>query len=117
MEEIRPSAPEPECAASEAQDRGLDVSHKLTKAQLALDIVTNCGFSQRESKRVLELILDAMVQALSRGERIEIRGFGTMATRIRKARVRRNPATGEKVEVPAKRVPYFRASKQLKEML
>ena len=90
---------------------------KLTKAKLSKEIARNCDFSLKEGKQLLELILDAMVRSLSRGERVEIRGFGSFAVRVRDARVGRNPKTGARVGVPAKRVAYFRASKRLKEVL
>ena len=72
--------------------------------------------SLKDSRQVLDVVLNAMTDALARGERIEIRGFGAFATRVRKTRISRNPITGGKLEVPAKRVPYFRASKDLQEI-
>jgi integration host factor subunit beta len=90
------------------------MSGKLTKAELSKEIARNCGSSLKEGKELLEIILSAMARALSGGERVEVRGFGTFATRVRRARVGRNPKTGRSVEVKAKRVPYFRASKQLR---
>jgi len=96
---------------------GSHMSGKLTKAELSKEIAQNCEVSLKQSKQVLELILDAMVRALSKGERVEIRGFGSFATRVRNSRLGRNPVTGAKVKVPARRIPYFRASKQLKEIL
>jgi integration host factor subunit beta len=93
------------------------MGRKLTKAELSRSIAATCNSSLREGHQVLDVVLSAMTDALARGERIEIRGFGTFATRVRKTRLSRNPITGGKLEVPAKRVPYFRASKDLQEML
>ena len=93
------------------------MSGKLTKAVLSHEIARNCKASLKESKQLLELILNAMVRALSQGERVEIRGFGSFATHVRKPRVGRNPRTGARVEVQARRVPYFRASKQLRAVM
>ena len=93
------------------------MSGKLTKAELAKEIARNCESSLKEGKDILELILGAMTRALSRGERVEIRGFGSFATRVRNPRVGRNPKTGAIVNVPQKRVPYFRASKELRTLL
>ena len=93
------------------------MSGKLTKAELSKAIARNCGSSLKEGKELLEITLRAMARALSRGERIEVRGFGSFATRVRRARVGRNPKTGTSVGVQAKRVPYFRASKQLRAAL
>ncbi len=90
---------------------------KVTKAEISKEIAQNCGSSLKEGKEILELILSAMAHALSKGERVEIRGFGSFATRVRKTRIGRNPKTGTLVEVPAKRVPYFRPSKDLRDFL
>jgi integration host factor subunit beta len=90
---------------------------KLTKAELSKEIADSCDSSLKDSRQVLDVVLSAMTDALARGERIEIRGFGAFATRVRKTRISRNPITGGKLEVPAKRVPYFRASKDLQEIL
>ena len=91
-------------------------SGKLTKLVLSREIARNCEVSLNESKQLLELILNAMVHALSRGERVEIRGFGSFAARIRKSRIGRNPVTGAPIPVPAKRVLFFRAAKHLLSM-
>jgi integration host factor subunit beta len=63
----------------------------------------------------VKMILDAMAEALSKGDRIEIRGFGSFALNYRPPRVGRNPKSGEKVEVPEKWVPHFKAGKELRE--
>ena len=63
----------------------------------------------------VKMIFDRLSDALNRGERIEIRGFGAFSLRTRKSRVGRNPRTGEPVEVLAKRIPYFRPGKELRE--
>lgn len=87
---------------------------KLTKAELSKEIARNCGSSLKEGKDLLDIILNAIVRAFSRGERVEIRGFGSFGTRVRKERIGRNPKTGAVVKVQAKRVLHFRASKQLR---
>jgi integration host factor subunit beta len=71
-------------------------------------------FSHRESETVVNAMFDAMAAVLARGERIEIRGFGTFGVKPRDARQGRNPKTGEAVAVEAKRVPFFRAGKELR---
>ena len=63
----------------------------------------------------VKTILDAMAEALSKGDRIEIRGFGSFALNYRPPRVGRNPKSGEKVDVPEKWVPHFKAGKELRE--
>ena len=63
----------------------------------------------------VKMMLDAMTEALAKGDRIEIRGFGSFSLNYRPPRVGRNPKTGDKVEVPAKYVPHFKAGKELRE--
>src|SRR6185437_14235676 len=89
----------------------------LTKAELKLEIAEAAGVSLKEAKEILEIILDSMVRALRKGERVEVRGFGTLSTHTRDARNGRNPKTGIEVNVPAKRVPHFKPSVELKAMV
>jgi integration host factor subunit beta len=65
----------------------------------------------------VETIFDSVVRSLRAGDKIEIRGFGSFRTRQRKPRMGRNPKTGEKVEVPAKKIPFFKPSKELKDLV
>ena len=65
----------------------------------------------------METIFDSVVRSLRSGDKIEIRGFGSFRTRQRKPRVGRNPKTGARVEVPAKKIPYFKPSKELKDVI
>ncbi len=69
----------------------------------------------KDADFAVKMILDAMSEALVRGDRIEIRGFGSFALNYRPPRVGRNPKSGEKVSVPAKWVPHFKAGKELHE--
>jgi integration host factor subunit beta len=69
----------------------------------------------KDADFAVKMILDAMTSALSRGDRIEIRGFGSFALNYRPPRTGRNPKSGEKVQVPAKYVPHFKAGKELRE--
>ncbi len=69
----------------------------------------------RDAELAVKVILDAMAETLMRGGRIEIRGFGSFALNYRPPRVGRNPKSGEKVQVPAKYVPHFKAGKELRE--
>ena len=69
----------------------------------------------KDAEFAVKMILDAMTDALSRGDRIEIRGFGSFALNYRPPRVGRNPKSGEKVQVPEKHVPHFKAGKELRE--
>ena len=69
----------------------------------------------KDADFAVKMILDAMAAALSRGDRIEIRGFGSFALNYRPPRIGRNPKAGEKVQVPEKHVPHFKAGKELRE--
>jgi integration host factor subunit beta len=75
------------------------------------------GLYHRHSEIAVEAILGAIVDALADGNRVEIRGFGVFSARERRSRVGHNPRTGQSVPVPAKRVPLFRASKEICEAL
>lgn len=70
-----------------------------------------------EIEQVVDVFFDEIAQRLAEGGRVELRGFGAFSTREREARTGRNPRTGETVEVPAKRVPYFKAGKEIRERL
>src|SRR5271170_7489605 len=72
------------------------------------------GFTYRESEAVINAMFEAMAAVLERGERIEVRGFGSFGVKNRGARQGRNPKTGGLVEVEAKRIPFFRAGKELR---
>ena len=75
------------------------------------------GLTQREVESVVGAIFDSITEQLASGGRVELRGFGAFSTRRRDARVGRNPRTGESVEVDAKRVPYFKPGKEMRERL
>jgi integration host factor subunit beta len=71
--------------------------------------------SKKDTEIVVNTIFDAMTDSLKRGERIEIRGFGSFQVKVREAREGRNPKTGDEVHIPAKRTPFFKVGKELKE--
>ncbi|MBO9500382.1 integration host factor subunit beta [Brevundimonas sp. A19_0] len=77
----------------------------------------NPHLTQAEVERLVNVILGQMVETLSEGGRVEIRGFGAFSVRHRPARQGRNPRTGETVDVPAKAVPFFKSGKELRERL
>ena len=88
----------------------------MTKSELIAQLAER--FPQlvaKDADFAVKMILDAMSEALVRGDRIEIRGFGSFALNYRPPRVGRNPKSGEKVSVPAKWVPHFKAGKELRE--
>ena len=73
--------------------------------------------TQREVESVVSSVFDSITDQLAQGGRVELRGFGAFSTRKRDARVGRNPRTGESVQVNAKRVPYFKPGKEMRERL
>ena len=89
----------------------------LTKADLIGEVERIAELKRTESETVVETIFESIIAALQKGEKIEIRGFGSFRTRQRRGRVGRNPKTGEKVEVPAKKIPFFKPSKELKDFV
>src|SRR5450755_4159470 len=89
----------------------------VTKADLVEEVVRVTELPRKESEAVVETIFEGIIKALQDGDRIEIRGFGSFRTRQRRGRTGRNPKTGAKVEVPAKRIPFFKPSRELKEFV
>jgi len=89
----------------------------MTKAELIEEVFRAVEMTRKDSELIVEAIFDSVVRALRAGDRIEIRGLGSFGTRQRRPRVGRNPKTGACVEVPAKRVPYFKPSKELKALV
>jgi len=87
----------------------------LTRTELIQEVARVLEISMNESATTLDAIFNSMVRAIQAGDRIEIRGFGSFDTRQRKARIGRNPKTGASVEVPPKRVVFFKPGKDLKE--
>jgi integration host factor subunit beta len=89
----------------------------LTKADLIEEVLRITELPRKESETIVETIFESIILSLQKGEKIEIRGFGSFRTRSRRGRVGRNPKTGEKVEVPAKKIPFFKPSKELKDFV
>jgi len=89
----------------------------MTKAQLIDALSQRLGQSKQDSERVLDAVLDTAKAALQQGEKLDLRGFGTFKLRESKARLARNPRTGETVNVPAKKVAAFKPSKELAALL
>ena len=90
----------------------------MTKSELIAYLAEeNPHLFQRDVERIVTTIFDEIASALSRGDRVELRGFGAFSVKHREARIGRNPRTGEAVNVAAKRVPYFKTGKQLRDKL
>ncbi len=93
------------------------INDTVTKADLVEEVIRATDLPRKESEAIVETIFDSIIQALQTGDKIEIRGFGSFRTRQRRGRVGRNPKTGAKVEVPPKRIPFFKPSKELKDFV
>src|ERR1700757_347893 len=89
----------------------------MTKADLVEEVTQLGDLTRRDGEMIVDTIFDSVIHALRSGDKIEIRGFGSFRIRQRKPRIGRNPKTGAKVEVPAKRVPYFKPSKELRDLV
>jgi integration host factor subunit beta len=88
----------------------------MTKSELIARLAErNPRLVARDADEAVNTMLDAMTDALAAGQRIEIRGFGSFALNYRPPRVGRNPKSGDRVQVPAKYVPHFKAGKELRE--
>ena len=87
----------------------------MTKAELVEEVARAAELNKRDAEVIVETVFDSIISALHKGEKVELRGFGSFRTRERGPRRGRNPKTGEPVDVPAKRVPYFKPGKELKE--
>lgn len=89
----------------------------MTKADLIEDVSQAVEMSRKDSEIIVETIFESIIRSLRNGDKIEIRGFGSFRTRPRAARIGRNPKTGARVEVPAKKIPFFKPSKELKDLV
>ena len=89
----------------------------MTKSELIDAMAARSQLTKARAELVVNCVFEAMTEALQRGEGIEIRGFGSFTVRPYKAYSGRNPRTGEPVPVPAKRLPFFKVGKELKELV
>lgn len=89
----------------------------MTKADLVDDVANAAELTKKDAERLVEIVFESIIDSLNQGEKIELRGFGSFRVRKRGARHGRNPKTGEPVNIPAKQVPYFKAGKELKELI
>ena len=87
----------------------------MTKTDLIAQVAANTEMSKKSAEMAVNAAFEALGKAMAEGEKISISGFGTFETKERKARIGRNPHTKEAIEIPATRVPAFKASKALKD--
>jgi len=86
----------------------------IVKSKLLKQLANNYpNFLKKDLKKFTNIILDEIKQALNRGDRVELRGFGIFLTNIQKARISRNPKTGEKVNTPQKKTIHFKMAKEM----
>ena len=89
----------------------------MNKTELVAAVAETAGLTKKDAERVVNASIDAITAALARGEKVQISGFGTFETKEREARIGRNPHTKEEIHIPATRVPAFKASKALKDII
>lgn len=89
----------------------------MTKADLVDEVVRVSGLSKKQAEIIVHSVFQSIVDALQHDDKIELRGFGSFRVRKRRSRQGRNPKTGDRVEVPAKRIPYFKPGKELKDLI
>ena len=89
----------------------------MTKADLVEQVVKVSNVSKRDAEIVVNPLFHAIIDALQQDDKIELRGFGSFRVRRRRSRQGRNPKTGDRVEVPSKRIPYFKPGKELKDVI
>ena len=89
----------------------------VTKAALVEEVSRAADLTKKHAEVIVETVFRSIVTALRRGEKIELRGFGSFRLRQREPRKGRNPKTGDRVDVPPKRIPYFKPGKELRELI
>ena len=89
----------------------------VTKAALVEEVSRAADLTKKHAEVIVDAVFRSIITALHRGEKIELRGFGSFRLRRREPRRGRNPKTGDRVDVPPKRVPYFKPGKELKELI
>ena len=87
----------------------------MNKSELVEKLAERAKITKKRAEQVVNLVFEQMTEALRRGDRIEIRGFGSFTSKSYEAYTGRNPRTGETIHVPAKRLPFFKVGKELKE--
>jgi len=89
----------------------------MTKADLVEEVIRVADLSKKDAEIVVNTVFDQIVDALKSDDKIELRGFGSFRVRRRRSRQGRNPKTGDRVDVPSKRIPYFKPGKELRDLI
>jgi len=87
----------------------------MNKTELVAAVAEKAGMTKKDAERVVNATVDTIIQNLAQGEKVQISGFGIFEVKTREARVGRNPRTKEAIQIPATRLPVFKASKVLKD--
>ena len=103
--------------SNDADDDAAAKAGVMTKAELVDEVARVVQLTKKQAETIVNIVFDSIVDSLRSGQKIELRGFGSFRLRSRKSRTGRNPKTGEKVEVPSKKIPYFKPGKELKELI
>jgi integration host factor subunit beta len=101
----------------EPEEEIADKAGVMTKAELVDEVARVVSLTKKQAETIVNIVFDSIVDSLRSGQKIELRGFGSFRLRSRKSRTGRNPKTGEKVDVPSKKIPYFKPGKELKELI
>jgi integration host factor subunit beta len=89
----------------------------MTKAELVEEVAKSSDLTKKDAEVIVQILLDSIIDSLKKGEKIELRGFGSFRIRQRGGRQGRNPKTGTVVLVPPKKVPFFKPGKELKDLI
>ena len=89
----------------------------MTKAELVEKVAGQINLTKKQTEVVVNTVFQSITESLAQGKKVELRGFGSFRVRSRNARVGRNPKSGARVDVPAKKVPFFKAGKELRELV
>ena len=89
----------------------------MTKAELAGRVADKIHLTKKQTETIVNILFTCITDALKEGDKVELRGFGSFRTRSRNAREGRNPKTGDTVQIPSKKVPFFKAGKELREVV
>ena len=90
----------------------------MTKSELIFKITNkNSYLYNKDVYKIIDTLFNSVTKALKNGDRVELRGFGTFTTKLRNARIGRNPKTGEPVAIPQKKMPFFKMGKSMKERI
>ena len=87
----------------------------MNKTELVVAVAEKAGITKKDAERVVNATIDTIIQNLAKGEKVQLSGFGIFEVKAREARVGRNPRTKETIQIPASRLPVFKASKVLKD--